>query len=240
MRKVVYGVAGQRWKNFQKDLQELILTLKVRRVCEVGGGANPAVSHDFIRDHAIDYSLLDISQEELQKAEPGYRTFCVDICVSSQLPKEEHFDFIFTKMLAEHVPSGRDLHQNIFDLLVPGGYAYHFFPTLFAFPFVVNRLIPERLSAWVLSRVAPRDKVKLGKFPAYYSWCVGPSVRQIRRLEEIGYEVLQYEGLFGAEGYYDNLPLLKRISALATRLLVTRPNPHLTAFAAVLVRKPIS
>ena len=46
-------------------------------------------------------------------------------------------------MLAEHVPDGYRFHSNLFELLKPGGVAFHFMPTLYSPPFVINRLLPE-------------------------------------------------------------------------------------------------
>lgn len=234
---VRYGVGREAWDGYHAELLRLMSDLEVKRVCEVGGGANPAVSRDFLAERGIDYTLLDISQEELDKAPAGYAKIRANICNAQEIPDSE-FDFVFTKMLAEHVPSGSDLHRNIFAMLAPGGYAFHFFPTLYAMPFVVNLLLPERLSHWILDIIAPRDRVMAAKFPAYYSWCRGPTSGQLARLRRLGYEVVEYRGLYGAEGYYSRIPFGEKISRWFTHVMLRHPSPHLTAFSMVLLRKP--
>jgi SAM-dependent methyltransferase len=225
------------WGAYPKVLHENLVNLGVSSVCEVGGGANPAVELDFIERHRLKYTLLDISQHEMDKAPSGYKTVCANICNKAELPGER-FDFVFTKMLAEHVESGKDFHQNVFDLLAPGGYAFHYFPTLFAPPFLINRFAPERLAGAALDVFSPRDKVRRAKFPAYYSWCYGPTKSQISKFQSIGYEVVSYKGFFGAMRYYERVPFGFKISKAVAEYLARNPVPAFTSFAQVLLRKP--
>lgn len=234
---VSYKLTTDVWDNYSPNLHRLLVDLDVHKLCEVGGGCNPAVGVDFINQHNIKYTLLDISPEELAKAPEGYSKVIADVCERQSLPAEK-YDFIFTKMLAEHVSDGKKFHENVFQLLEPGGYAFHFFPTLFALPFAVNRVIPERLSERILEKIAPRDKVYLRKFPAYYSWCYGPTKKQISRFHDIGYEIITYDGLFGAEGYYRRLPFGVQVSKAVAKFLIRNPIPQLTAFSLILLRKP--
>src|ERR1700676_4457615 len=108
-------------------------------------------------------------------------------------------------MLAEHVRSGRLMHQNIYRLLRPGGYAFHFFPTLYSPAFVINRLLPERASQWALDRLL-RGRPHHEKFPARYSWCRGPSPRNMRRLQDLGYHVVDVRSFYGTE-YLSKIPI---------------------------------
>jgi hypothetical protein len=139
-------------------------------------------------------------------------------------------------MLAEHVRQPRQFHRNVHSLLRPGGLAFHFFPTLYALPFVANALLPERASAAVLRFCSPRDPVTQRKFPAYYRWCRGPTASQMRRFESLGYAVEQYVGFFG-HGYYERIPGLRSLHRWATAYMLRHPLPWVTSFAYLILRK---
>jgi 2-polyprenyl-3-methyl-5-hydroxy-6-metoxy-1,4-benzoquinol methylase len=147
------------------------------------------------------------------------------------------FDLVFSKMMAEHVKSGEQFHRNVLQMLAENGLAVHFFPTLYALPFLLNRLAPEVLADKIADLFTPRDKYQHAKFPAYYSWCRGPVRSQLKKYEELGYEVIEYKGFFGHHGYYNRLPFLKRIHELKTDYLLRKPSPLFTSYAYVVLKK---
>ena len=202
-----------------------------RKICDVGGGANPVLPLQFIEENRLDCTVLDISSAELEKAPNGYKKLVQDIEAERYAPAEQ-FDLVVTKMMAEHIKNGRLFHKNIFCMLKPGGVAVHYFPTLYALPFLVNKIIPEWLSSFLLDVFLPRDRYQLGKFPAYYSWCFGPTPAMLRMLTEIGYEIMLYKGFFGSI-YYSRIPILRDLHRIYTQYLVKHPNPYLTSFAQV-------
>jgi len=209
-----------------------------KRIIEIGGGANPTLSPEFVASCGIEYTLLDISQAELDKAPASYMKVCADICVDDVLPKGR-YDFAFSRMLAEHVPNGEKFHRNIHSILHDGGYAFHFFPTLFAPPFVVNALLPEAAAEKLLHLVQPgRERSgNLSKFPARYSWCRGPLRSWISRFEELGYEVDEYLGFYGHGAYYQKIVFLKNVHVWLSAVLSRHPIPALTSFAQVVLIK---
>ena len=75
------------------------------------------------------------------------------------------------------------------------------------------------------------------KFRAYYRWCRGPTRRQLRRLESVGFQVLDYVGYFG-HGYFGPLKPLDRVEQALSHALVRRPLPALTSYATVTLRRP--
>ncbi len=235
---VAYADSEKAWRHYDEFLRDLIESRGYRTICEVGGGANPTFSEEFVSERGLDYVIMDVSQEELDKAPSVYRKVCADI-VGSVVDGEGRFDLVFSKMLAEHVQSGERFHRNVARLLRPGGIAVHFFPTLFAPPFVLNTLLPERLAESILHMIqAGRERSgKRAKFPAYYSWCRGPRREQIARLERLGYKVEKYIGFFGHAGYYRKLPLIERAHVLLAKWLVRHPIPAITSFAWVVLRK---
>jgi len=236
MTKVTYGLSVDAWLVTKDIIENLIKTNALKKICEVGAGANPLFSVDHILANNLDYTVMDISQEELKKSPPGYKGIVMDICQKDSLVKEK-FDLVFSRMLAEHLADGELFHRNVYNLLNEGGFAFHFFPTLYALPFVINKLMPIAISSLLLDIFAPRDRVKLIKLPAYYNWCRGPLRQQIRRFETLNYDVLEYGGFFGVEEYYKKIPPVRYAATKVTNFLVRHPSPYLTAYAYVLLKK---
>jgi 2-polyprenyl-3-methyl-5-hydroxy-6-metoxy-1,4-benzoquinol methylase len=236
MPVIDFGISSDAWNNVLGEIERMVVEHGFKRVIEVGGGANPSLSAEFIARNGIEYTLLDVSQVELDKAPGAFVKLCADICQEDFTPARS-YDFVFSRMLAEHVSSGERFHRNVRSLLREGGMAFHFFPTLFAPPFVANYLLPERLSEFVLHLVQPgREKSgKVGKFPARYSWCRGPLRSQIRRFEKAGFEVHRYSGFFGHEPYYRKLPPLHRLHLRLSSWLARHPVAALTSFAQVVL-----
>jgi hypothetical protein len=233
---VSYGFFLEAWERHTETVKAMIELYRPRAVCEIGGGANPILPLSSVAESGIEYTVLDISRTELEKAPAGYRKVAADIC-ASPLAIKGGFDFMFSKMLAEHVANGRTFHENVFALLAPGGFAFHFFPTLYCPPFVLNRLVPESVSDAALRIFSPREPDRHGKFPALYSWCRGPTGSQVVRLQSIGYEIVSYRGFFGHD-YYRRIPVLRSTSRAVASHLCRRPRPGLTSFSYLLLRKP--
>ncbi len=233
---ITYLPSGNEWRNYHHVVEGLVTEYGARNICDVGGGANPVLSRQFLTDNQLDCTVLDISGAELEKAPKEYKTLIRDIEAEDFVPTEQ-FDLVVTKMMAEHVRNGSLFHKNTFSMLKPGGIAVHYFPTLYALPFLVNRLIPERLSSLLLDLFSPRDRYQLGKFPAYYSWCYGPTPPMLKMLTGIGYEIVQFKGFFGSV-YYRRIPILRDLHSACTRYLVKHPTAYFTSFAQVVLRRP--
>jgi SAM-dependent methyltransferase len=220
-------------------LASLVDTYHPRVILEIGSGANPTLDITKVESAQVRYITSDLSAVELDKAPVGYESRQIDMEATIPNDLRGVCDMVFSRMVNEHIHDGRRYHTNIKDILAPGGVAIHCFSTLYALPFVVNKLLPESLSSRLLKTVAPRDEHKLGKFRAYYSWSRGPTKRMVKRYQDIGYEVIAYNGFFGHTYYARRLPSLDRLEQLKAGLLVKHPNPHLCAFATVILRKPL-
>lgn len=232
---ISYRPSEEARNGYESFLNRIIQTRNVRAICDVGGGANPVLPLDYILKHKLEYTVLDISESELQKAPESYQKIAADIQSPAFQSGTRKYDLVFSKMLAEHISNAHQFHLNIANMLTPNGVAVHFFPTLYAMPFVVNWLIPEFVSDRLLNIFAPRDRYQHAKFPAYYQWCRGPTPQQFRRFGSVGLEVVEYVGFFGHPGYYRRIPGVRQIHRLFTRYLLSRPNPHLTSFAYVVL-----
>ncbi len=236
--RISFDVSEKAWGGHGDYVKRLASKPGVKRVLEIGGGANPALPINFVESRGLEYVVLDISSEELAKAPDEYAKVQADI-TSPDLDIAGSYDLIISKSVAEHLRSGRAFHGNVWRLLSEGGTAFHFFSTLYAPPFVANRLLPEWLSERVMLLLQPgREKEgKHAKFPSYYSWCRGPSPRQIKRFESLSYSVEEYIGFFGHENYYGRIKPLKRLHRRISSALATHPVPWLTSFAYVVLSK---
>lgn len=224
------------WAGYEDLVVEWIRRLGAVDVCDIGGGRNPLLAPETVADLGVRYTVLDISQHELDLAPPEFDTVCADIA-GEEFETENAFDFMFSKFVAEHVRSGERLHRNVLQALKPGGVALHYFPTLYNVPFVVNRVMPEKLGSRVLDVVAPRDRTREEKFPARYSWTRGPTERQLERLQAIGYEVLEYTAGFGHD-YYRRIPVVRTAAERWFRLSEDREWYAFSSFAIAVLRKP--
>ncbi len=231
----------RRYTTFQVCFESLFEVLRSRTapgmaICEIGGGANPLLSRDERERLRLTYTLIDIDATELAKAPDDLHKVALDI-TSRPLPGQ--FDIIVSKHLAEHVTDPEAMHRHIWAMLRPGGIAIHFFPTLYSAPFMLNRLIPERLAERILLYLQP-FRAKGGnqrKFPAYYRWCRGPTRHQIRRLVRTGLDVEEYIASFG-HAYYVRASVLQRLEDAKTRFLLRHPSALLTSYAVVVLRRP--
>lgn len=215
-----------------------------RRFCDVGGGANPIVSSRKIRQVGLEYVILDDSSGELEKAPAGYQTFKGSVLdrgrMSELLHQRGAFDVVASRWAAEHMPDGHAFHRQVFEMLKPGGTAVHLFPTLYSPVFLANRVLPGALSSALLERGSRGGRTEDGrhaKFRSYYSWCRGPSPRQLRRLQRVGFTIDRYIGFFG-HGYYRRVKPIDRLHRAVTDVLLAHPLAGMTSFALVVLRRP--
>jgi len=237
--RIRYDVGGgNAWRRFSEAVRAAALHERVRSVCEPGGGARPLLDPDFVSAKGLEYVVLDISQAELDKAPASHTKVRADL-MSPDLGGLGTYDLVFSQTLAEHLVDPVVFHRNVLRILRPGGRALHFFPTLYEPTMVLNRLLPESVTQQLLLWLQPRRQRggKEEKFHAYYRWCPGPTARQHRRLESVGFEVEEYVGFFGHDYLFD-LSLLHRAQFTLARALVRHPIPALTSAAYVVLRKP--
>jgi Methyltransferase domain len=221
------------WRSHKGTCEDLIVRNGYKSVCEIGGGRSPLFSLDEVAELGVKYTVMDLSSNELDHVPTGYRTLLADICDPALAELGDRFDFIFSRMVAEHVRDGVSMHRNTFALLRPGGQAFHFFPTLYSPVFVVNRLLPERLGNAVQKRFVPR---RAPKFPAYYSLCRGPTKKMIRTLTGFGFTVEEYRPFYGS-GYFHWSPFLRSMDDWLGAWAARRNNPYLTSFVFLRLSK---
>jgi SAM-dependent methyltransferase len=232
----VQSFAG--WHGAGPAIERVIAEYGCRNVLEIGSGANPTLSVESVRRLGLTYTTNDISEAELGKADSAYARLRHDFS-ETHPPLELHgsFDLVFSRMVNEHVRDGARYYRNIAAVLAPGGITTHWFSTLYALPFVGNRLMPEFVADRILDVLAPRDRSDHGKFKAYYSWGRGPTRKMLARLDALGFDVIEYTGYFGHTYYRRRLPLLDYLERRKAAWLAKHPNPFLTSYARVVLRK---
>jgi hypothetical protein len=225
------------WDKFPGFIEQVIARHALRRVCEVGAGANPALSPDVVRRYGLYYRATDESSSEMQKSGMAETAVC-DVCQQDAAIPGAPYDLIFSRMTAEHFRDSASAFRNMLRALAPGGLSVHCFATFYTLPFVLNRVLSDGLANFLYERFALRDREKHDKFKAYYSRCRGPRAGQIRFLQEIGYEVLEYRAHFGHNYYAPRLPLLHALHRAKTNLLLRMPLPLFTSYATIILRRP--
>lgn len=227
-----------RWAktNFVPFVRALIEQRGYHAVMELGGGCAPSLSEQDVNQLGIRYTSNDISQKELAMAPAWVDKALFDILTDDDAvlaPFEGAYDFVFSKMLMEHVPDYRKAYRTIARLLRPGGMALAFHPTLFAFPFVVNYLLPGALSQQVLQFLQAHRAHD--KFPAHYSGCyVSKGVRET--IQGFGLSEVQ-QVPFYSHHYYDKIPVIRAAHRHMAGLAAACGFSLLSAYSYTIVRK---
>ena len=170
------------WDNYKTALVAFVETLRQAgrcgedgrvRLLEIGGGRGPQFTPDEAEKLGVALTVNDIDARELSLAPAGFATACFNIAGDVDPALKGKFDFVFSRMVFEHVKNAPRAWGNVANLLAPGGVALAYHPTLYSPPFIVNWLAPEALSARVLKLFFPtRHDGDYPKFPARYEMCV--------------------------------------------------------------------
>ncbi len=224
---------NQSWKDFPLFVQKLIDTIDSNgTIVEVGAGANPSLSKEQVGERK--YILIDVSQSELNKSEGDYfNTMCID--VSKGVP-EIKADLVISRMLLEHIPNPKEFHRGVHKLLKNKGKAIHFYATLYSPASIINLFLPESISKPLLYKIQNRKWEKEGKFPAFYRWTLGPTKKQINRLENCGFKFLEFNGYIG-QGYFYGISILGVIEKLWNKLIWKIRSPYLCSNAIMILQK---
>jgi SAM-dependent methyltransferase len=220
--ELMHPVAANDWETamlgYGDELKALVARYPGAKILELGAGRWPSFRLDEMPATIGSYTVNDISEHELSLLPEGYEKACFDVS-GDAANFSDSYDVVFSRFLAEHVPDGVAMHRNVHRVLRPGGVAFHLIPTLYALPFVLNKLAPERLTTPLLKILSPRRAIS-PKFPAHYSACYGSPGRMTEMLRQIGYQRVEVRTFYG-HFYYEKIPLLRslhrRFSALAAR-----------------------
>jgi SAM-dependent methyltransferase len=197
------------FNEYLPTLQALVAKYPEAKILELGGGRQPSFSLSEMPSNIVSYTVNDIDPGELALAGDEYDKACFDV-TGDVAPFAGQFDVVFSRTLIEHVKDGRRMHRNVLSLLKPGGVAFHMAPTLYAFPFVANKLLPEALSQKFLYALFPRRRTEIPKFPAFYSWCFGNRGKMEKMFRALGYRDVNIRTFYG-HSYFKKVPVVREI-----------------------------
>jgi SAM-dependent methyltransferase len=228
------------WDHYETTILGLAHQFGLRRVCEIGGGRDPLFTRDEALRNGIDLIVNDIDAGELALTGRGLETARFDIAGDLSEPDivRGGYDMMVSRMVFEHVDGVERAWANIHELLVPGGVALAFFPTLWAPVFALNRVLPEKLSRAIVHALFParRDGGDDPKFPALYDWCRGDPALLGPMLRRAGFADIHVQRFWGHD-YFERMPGLKQLdhafNAAAARIGWSLVTTH----AYVVVRK---
>jgi SAM-dependent methyltransferase len=189
-------------------------------VLDIGGGRNPSIALTD-RPPGTVYVGLDLDADELNAAGPGVYTEAVAADASTFVPRlEGRFDLAVSWQVLEHVPDLAAAVENVRRYLVPGGRFVAFFSGGRAAYALINRALPERLAAPIVTRVMRRGDSN-PVFPAYYDECTYDGVnRAFSR-----WSMVQVEPKYRAASYFRHLRLVLRAYVAYENLAAARwPN----------------
>jgi SAM-dependent methyltransferase len=227
------------WENFERIAFALMDEFRLTRVLEIGGGRDPAF---LAASHERGFQLVvnDIDPRELALLPAGTTTATFNIAgdIAARADLAGAFDLVTSRMVFEHIEGVEQAWQNTHHILAPGGVALAFFPTLYAWPFVLNRLIPDALAKRIVEAVFPHRRADgdCPVFPARYDHCFGSEKYQRKLLAPIGFSEIHVQPFWGHR-YLERLPLAREIEGAANRLFARLDWRFFTSYAYVIVRK---
>ncbi len=228
------------WDHYEDTIVALSREFGLRRVCEIGGGRDPAFSADEAARNGFDLIVNDIDPGELALTPAGLETACFDITgdLSTAEVQPGSYDLMISRMVFEHLHDVRSAWRNIHTLLAPGGVALAFFPTLWAPVFALNHILPETASRAIVHALFParRDGGGDPKFPAIYDWCRGNPKTLTPMLNAAGFEDIHVQPFWG-HGYFERMPGLKQADHAFNWLAARTGTTFVTTYAFVMVRK---
>jgi SAM-dependent methyltransferase len=227
------------WENYERVVRHLTQTFGAKKLIEIGGGRDPLFGREALADMKAELTVNDISEKELAELPKGYRTACFDIAgdLDAAEVARSGYDLAFSRMVFEHVVDGPRGWRNLYRTLSPGGVGLAFVPTLYAFPFVVNWLLPDKFAASIV-KLLYRNRTDEGDpvFPARYSWTVASEKKLKPMLTAIGYRDVMVIPFYGHD-YYRPFPVIRDIHAWFTKIARARDWRFFASYAYIAARK---
>jgi SAM-dependent methyltransferase len=212
----------------------------LKRVLEVGGGRDPAFGTSAPAE-GLQLIVNDIDPRELALLPPGMENACFDIAgdLSARPELKGTCDMLVSRMVFEHVHDVEAAWKNAYSLLRPGGVAMAFFPTLYSWPFVINKLLPGDIAKKLVQTFTTQDRSDEGDnpvFPPVYSWCYGSETKLRTMLEPIGYSEIAVLPFWGHR-YLDRIPVAREIDHAFNKACAKADIRAMTTYAYVILRK---
>lgn len=228
------------WDNYKRVVVEIARQKGLTRHLEIGGGRDPLFLPQEAAAEGFEVTLNDISAHELSLAPREFAAVQCDIASAEAkaVLGAGRYDLAYCRMVMEHLPDVSRMWENVAHALAPGGVAVSFFPTLYAPPYVLNRLIPEKISRWMLETVFPdrREDGDNPKFPAYYDHCFSAEEKIVPMLARAGFSDVVVLPFWGYS-YFWKFPGVRRLDAAFTRVAREREWRAVSSFAYVIATR---
>lgn len=225
---------GWAFTQFKPSLLQCARYLQKPSVLEIGGGRSPLFDREESARSFSDYTVNDISQDELDRAPDYVHKICFDI--SGDAPDGQTYDLVFSKTVFEHIEDASQAYKNVHKLLKPGGIALNLIPTLMCPPFVLNRLLPETLSRRILAFFFPaRNDEEIPKFRAYYKWCYS-TTRCEKRIGDVGFSEVRTVPFYG-HAYFKGIPIVRQADNALSRFAKTKDIRLFSSYAYIVAQK---
>jgi SAM-dependent methyltransferase len=234
------------WDNYKNALVAFVEALRQSgrcgedgrvRLLEIGGGRGPQFTPAEAEKLGVALTVNDIDARELSLAPAGFATACFNIAGDVDPALAGKFDFIFSRMVFEHVKDAPRAWRNVADLLAPGGVALAFHPTLYSPPFVLNWLAPEAFSAKLLKLLFPwRHDGDYPKFPARYEMCLADPRAIGPKLKAAGFSETLIAPFYGHR-YLRSVPVAREVEGALHTVAERRDLRWLASYAYTVARK---
>lgn len=163
-------------------IAQILLDGIPRTVLDVGGGRETHIAQFCSRGSTI--IALDISPTELAQNRKATQKVVAD--ASKEFPLQpESVDLVTSYHALEHLPNVSAFCGHAFRVLRPGGAMLHVFPCRYAIFSILNRLLPFRVSRWLIAQLTGKSKTY--GFPAYYDQCSPAKIE--RALVQAGFRI---------------------------------------------------
>lgn len=226
------------WNNYERLTLALAREFRLRRMLEIGGGRDPGFLQADSAD--LEVTINDIDPAELAFLPEGARKAAFDIAgdLAHHPDQLGAYDLVSARMVFEHIVDVASAWRNAHRLLAPGGVALAFFPTLYAWPFVINHLLPADFAKKLVERLYPARQADGDNpvFPAHYDWCFGSEKKLRRVLEPIGFSEIVVLPFWGHH-YLARVPGLRELDFAFNRFSARADWRVFTTYAFVIVRK---
>lgn len=198
------------------------------RVLEIGAGRSPLFDPASLPD-GVAYVIQDAVAEELALCPYDVERACFDACGAP--PDLEPVDLVLSRMVAEHLPDAAGFYRLQAAVMAPAALYLHLHPTLYAFPFLMNYMLPPSAAKWIVEALYPHRRAEGQEpvFRAHYDWCTGLD-RECDRRRALGFDRVERIRLF-RHGYYRGVPFLDRLQRRWAALACERNWNPFTAYA---------
>jgi SAM-dependent methyltransferase len=209
-----------------------LLQLDPECVLDVGAGKewpfSPSVKHRNMKLIGFDIDLAEMAENALLD-----QKICGDACKCLGVA-DESVDLIMGRAVIEHLHDTASFLRSANRALRDDGRLIVTFASKHA-PFaVLNRILPRRVSQWLLTHLVPGSSGVLG-FEAYYDRASFGEFKE--SLNAAGFEVEEGYASYFSSGYYQFFVPLFVASLALEYLLYTFGNPRLASYFMFIAKK---